>query len=132
MANGAAESTSLVSKNVKLDGEIKGTENIKIEGTITGKIDINGDVIVGQTGIVEADIDANNVMIEGKVTGNVNAKNKVEIHPSGKLIGDCSHRSLDIKEGALFEGHSHMVAAPATPKTPGTSPTSPPTAGKGK
>jgi cytoskeletal protein CcmA (bactofilin family) len=37
------------------------------------------------------------------------AHKQLEIHPSGKLIGDCSAASIDIKEGAVFEGRSHMI-----------------------
>jgi len=53
-------------------------------------------------------------VIEGKVTGNVLARKQLEIHSTGKLIGDCTARSIDIKEGALFEGRSIMLKASET------------------
>ena len=101
-------STSLLSTNVKIEGEIHGEENLHIDGQIKGSIKLNGDVLVGNRGIVEAEIQANNIVIQGQVTGNVLARQQLEIQPSGKLIGDCSARSIDIREGALFEGRSHM------------------------
>jgi cytoskeletal protein CcmA (bactofilin family) len=87
----AAESTSLLSKNVKIEGEIQGPENLHIEGYIKGSIKLSGDVFVGNTGIVEADVEAKNIV---------------------KLIGDCSAASIDIKEGAVFEGRSNMIKSP--------------------
>jgi cytoskeletal protein CcmA (bactofilin family) len=48
------------------------------------------------------------------VTGNVLAHKQLEIHPSGKLIGDCSAASIDIKEGAIFEGRSNMINSSGT------------------
>ncbi|MGD8963191.1 MAG: polymer-forming cytoskeletal protein [Desulfobacterales bacterium] len=104
-----ADSTSLVSQNIKIEGEIEGSENLHVEGFIKGAIALSGDIFVGNTGIVEADLEAKNIVIQGEVTGNVTAHRQLEIHPSGKLIGDCTVTSIDIKEGAVFEGRSMMM-----------------------
>jgi cytoskeletal protein CcmA (bactofilin family) len=108
-------STSSLSRNVKIDGEIQGAENLQIEGHVKGAIRLDGDLFVGQTGVVEADVEADGVVIEGKVTGNVLARKQLEIHSSGQLIGDCKARSIDIKEGAMFEGRSMMLKASDIP-----------------
>lgn len=102
-------STSLLSTNVKIEGEVQGEENLHIDGQIKGSIKLNGNIVIGSRGVVEADIEANNVIIQGQLTGNVLARQQLEIQPSGKLIGDCTARSIDIKEGAIFEGRSHMT-----------------------
>jgi len=111
----AASSTSTLSRNVKIDGEIQGAENLHIEGFVKGSIKLDGSVFVGQTGVVEADVEAESVVIEGKVTGNVLARRQLEIHSTGKLVGDCTARSIDIKEGAMFEGRSMMMKGSDTP-----------------
>ena len=105
----ALESTSLLSRNVNIDGEIRGEENLHIDGHINGAIKLNGDVLIGNSGIVEAEIEANNIVIQGQVTGNVLARQQLEIQSSGSLFGDCTARSIDIKEGAMFEGRSKML-----------------------
>jgi cytoskeletal protein CcmA (bactofilin family) len=126
----AADSTSLLSKNVKIEGEIQGPENLHVEGYIKGSIKLSGDVFIGNTGIVEADVEAKNIVIQGEVTGNVLAHQQLEIHPTGKLIGNCSAASIDIKEGAIFEGRSNMIKSLRSSAGPGSStkisPTQPP------
>ena len=104
-----ADSTSLISKNVKIDGDIQGPENLHIEGYIKGSVKLSGNIFVGSTGIVEANLEAKNIVIQGEVAGNIVAHKQLEIHPSGKLIGDCTAASIDIKEGAIFEGRSNMI-----------------------
>jgi cytoskeletal protein CcmA (bactofilin family) len=104
-----ADSTSLLSKKVKIDGDILGPENLHVEGYIKGSVKLSGDIFIGNTGIVEADLEAKNIVIQGEVAGNVIAHKQLEIHPSGKLIGDCTAASIDIKEGAIFEGRSNML-----------------------
>jgi cytoskeletal protein CcmA (bactofilin family) len=107
--NNSAHSTSLLSRNANIEGEIHGNENLKIEGYLKGSIRLNGDIHIGSTGIVEADIKAINVIIEGTVTGNVFANEHLEIQSSGKMTGDITARSIDIQEGSTFEGRSHMI-----------------------
>ena len=105
-ANGT---TSLLSKEVKIEGDIQGNENLQIEGKFIGSIKLAGDIYVGSTGIVEANVEADNVVILGQINGNVTARKQLQIQSSGKLMGDCTAKSIDIREGALFEGRSKMI-----------------------
>ena len=114
----SAGSTSLLSRSVKIEGEIQGEENLHIDGRIKGAVRLNGDVLIGNAGIVEAEIEAENIVIQGQVTGNVTARQQLEIQPSGKLFGDCTARSIDIKEGAVFEGRSNMIRSATAPSKP--------------
>ena len=105
----ASGTTSLLSKEVKIEGDIQGSENLQVEGKFKGSIKLTGDIFVGPTGVIEADVEADNVVIQGQLSGNVTARKQLQIQSSGKLVGDCSAQSIDIKEGALFEGRSKMI-----------------------
>jgi len=117
-------STSLVSQKVTVEGDIQGTENIQIDGQIKGSVKLNGDIIIGPTGVVEADIEGTNIIIRGSVKGNIIAREHLEIHSSGNMTGDISARSIDIKEGSSFEGRSRMIKSGQQR----TAPVSPPVA----
>ena len=114
----ASGSTSLLSKKVNIVGEIEGNEDLHVEGRFKGAIKVTGNIFVGQTGVVEADIEADNIVVQGKIRGNVLARQQLEIQSLGELIGDCSAQSINIKEGAVFEGRSKMARPTASP--PGT------------
>jgi cytoskeletal protein CcmA (bactofilin family) len=105
----ATGTTSLLSKEVIIEGEIQGSENLQVDGKFKGSIKLAGDIYVGPTGVVEADIEADNVVIQGQISGNVTARKQLQIQSAGKLLGDCTAQSIDIKEGALFEGRSKMI-----------------------
>ena len=111
----ATGSTSMLSKEVKLEGEIQGSENLQVEGRFKGTIKLAGDLYIGPTGVVDADIEADNVVVHGQINGNVLARKQLQIQASGKLVGDCTAQSIDIKEGALFEGRSKMIRPSASP-----------------
>jgi cytoskeletal protein CcmA (bactofilin family) len=105
----------LLSKKVKIEGDIQGDEDLRVEGHFKGTIKVVGDIFVGQSGVVEADVEADNIVIQGQITGNVLARNQLEIHSSGQLLGDCKAKSIDIREGALFEGRSSMLRSTVSP-----------------
>ena len=106
-------STSLLSKKVKIEGELQGNEDLHVEGHFKGTIKITGDIYIGPTGIVEADLEAHNIIVQGQLTGNVIAHKQLQLQSSGKLLGDCAAQSIHINEGALFEGRSKMIKSPA-------------------
>jgi cytoskeletal protein CcmA (bactofilin family) len=116
----SADSISLLSKNVRIEGEIKGPENLHVDGYLKGTVVLSGDIFIGNTGVVEADVEAKNIVIQGKVNGNVKAHRQLEIHPTGKLVGDCTAASIDIKEGAVFEGRSNMIRSSGVAVSPGS------------
>jgi cytoskeletal protein CcmA (bactofilin family) len=118
-ANG---STSSLSKEIKFEGDIQGSENLQVEGRLKGSIKLSGDVIVGPTGIVEADVEADNIVIQGRINGNVLARKQLQIQSSGRLVGDCTAQSIDIKEGAYFEGRSKMLKSAGPSIGGGTAP----------
>jgi cytoskeletal protein CcmA (bactofilin family) len=109
----ATGTTSLLSKEVKIEGDIQGNEDLQVDGQLKGSVKLAGDIFVGPTGIIEADVEADNVVIQGQITGNVLARKQLQIQSSGKLLGDCIAQTIDIKEGALFEGRSKMIKSSA-------------------
>jgi cytoskeletal protein CcmA (bactofilin family) len=111
----ATGTTSLLSKEVKIEGDIQGNEDLQVDGQLKGSVKIAGNIFVGPTGLVEADVEADNVVIQGQITGNVLARKQLQIQSSGKLMGDCMAQTIDIKEGALFEGRSKMIRSSAPP-----------------
>jgi len=107
--------TSILSKKIKIEGDIQGDEDLRLEGHFKGTIKVVGDIHVGQSGVVEADLEADNIVIQGQVTGNVLARQQLEIQSSGQLLGDCKAKSIDIREGAIFEGRSNMLKSTVSP-----------------
>jgi cytoskeletal protein CcmA (bactofilin family) len=92
-----------------LDGKLVSTGNVRLDGTFNGSLDIHGNVLVGETAKIEADITARNISIAGAVRGNVNGK-KVQLLRTGRVWGDITATALSTEEGAYIDGKISMVS----------------------
>ena len=100
------EINTIFGQETEFEGKLNTKGSIRIEGTITGTVNADGDVFVGEAGTVKSNIEARKVVISGKVEGNVVAKDKLEILETGVLKGDLKAKKLVVEEGAKFIGKS--------------------------
>ena len=89
-------------------GELTFKDTLCIDGEFEGKLTTSDKLIVAEEGAVLANIEAGTVICRGKITGNVIASQKVEIHSTGKILGDVLTPALMIELGAVFNGKSYM------------------------
>lgn len=99
---------TILGKDVHFDGIIKGKGILRVDGKLSGKIIQNGDVIIGEGGVVEADIEARHVSVSGTVQGNIEASGLLQIYSNGRVSGDIKVQSLFIGEGAIYKGSCEM------------------------
>ena len=100
---------TIIGSKTIFDGVLLSNESVCIEGTVKGRVECRGNIVVGAGGKVKADIIAENAFIGGQVTGNIKVKKKLEISSSGRVKGDIETSSLIIGEGVVFEGNCHMT-----------------------
>ncbi len=99
--------------NLTTDVEIKGTikfeKVMNIEGKFEGELIADqGELIVGKTGTVKADVKVKNAIIEGRLDGNIKAAEKVELKQNAQLLGDLQAKTLVIEEGVVFVGQCNV------------------------
>jgi cytoskeletal protein CcmA (bactofilin family) len=99
---------TLIGKDTVFQGQINATGTVRVDGEFKGEIKAKGDLVVGESGKIEATIEARNVLVGGIIKGNIIAMGKVDIAPTGKLYGDMKVRNLMIEEGAIFKGNCLM------------------------
>lgn len=100
---------TIIGRGAHFNGSLTGTGTLRVDGKVEGQIVHRGDVVVGETGLVEASIQARNVTVAGEVRGGIEAEGKVELIATGKLTGDIKAGALVINDGAFFHGSSTMT-----------------------
>ncbi|MBI3495438.1 polymer-forming cytoskeletal protein [Candidatus Berkelbacteria bacterium] len=99
---------TVVGANVKLQGQLRDTEDIIVHGQVDGEVASDKNVTISDSATVKGPVAATIVTVGGTVRGSIEAREKLEILPTGKVIGSIATKELTIKPGAIFNGRSSM------------------------
>ena len=108
---GQDDISGFLAEGTEIKGEIRFKDMLRVYGKVSGKIVSEGELVIGETGSVEAEVSVGTLSVSGQVTGTIHAKEKVEIHPKGRVHGDMTitRANLVIHEGGVFEGKIDMA-----------------------
>lgn len=101
---------TVIGKNTSIKGDVNAQGILRVEGSIEGKINCKGDLILAEGGILRSDINADNIVIAGDFKGNMDIKGKLEIKSTGKVVGDINILQLSVEEGGRLDGKCNMKA----------------------
>jgi cytoskeletal protein CcmA (bactofilin family) len=111
--------TTVLAKEDSLSGRLQIRGNGSVMGTFSGRIECDGELLIGPEARVEADLRANKVTIAGFVKGNVIALTRLKIANTGRLEGDARVGALVVLEGGVHHGviRVHPEGIPDGPET---------------
>jgi cytoskeletal protein CcmA (bactofilin family) len=94
-------SGGVVTSSILIKGEIRGREDLYIDGEVQGSIHlVDGRVTIGPHGKISADVDAREIVIRGTVKGSLRGRDRVEVGRTGDIRGDITTLRIAIEEGA--------------------------------
>ncbi len=111
MAKNIQEDASLVNQikaGTHIEGEVKSSGDMRIDGTMKGKIQTQGKLVIGPTGKIDGEISCQNAEIHGVVNGKITVNELLSLKASSKLLGDIVVGKLAIEPGAQFSGSCVM------------------------
>lgn len=94
---------SVISKALRITGQLESTEDIRIDGEVDG--DIHGvSVTVGPGAKVKGSVYGQTVELAGTIEGKIEAK-RVVLTSTAHMAGDVIHQDIKIESGAYIDGH---------------------------
>lgn len=99
---------NIINNGTNINGDIVSNGDIRIDGTLSGTITSKSKMVLGQTGSVEGDINAQHADISGKVKGNIFVNELLTLKSTSKVYGDVVTKKIIIEAGAEFNGRCHM------------------------
>lgn len=91
-----------------LHGELRFETSFRVDGRFTGSVVSEGDLIVGEGGEVEGDLQVGQIFVSGTVRGSIRAARRIQISPTGKVMAEIDTPALVVEDGAFFEGRCSM------------------------
>ncbi|HYK87190.1 MAG TPA: polymer-forming cytoskeletal protein [Acidobacteriota bacterium] len=99
----------MIGPSIFIKGELKGEEDLIIEGRVEGKIEFRqNNVTIGKNGRVKADIFGKHISVEGEVQGNLMGEEQVLLRQSGNLRGNITAPRVTLEDGCHFKGSIDM------------------------
>jgi cytoskeletal protein CcmA (bactofilin family) len=114
-------SPARIGKTVVICGEVKGSEDLIVDGRIEGTVSLaENRLTIGPNANVAANVSAKDVLIQGRVQGNVVASGRVELRAGCNLEGDIRATRLAVEDNAVFRGKVDLTqAAPRSSEAAG-------------
>jgi len=103
-----SELGTIIGQDAEIDGKLKVSHSIRIDGTLTGELNSSDTITVGSTGKVDGTLIGESIIIGGSVEGSLKSNGKITLEAGSSFTGELEASKLVIIEGATFNGRSTM------------------------
>lgn len=100
----ASTSESVVERETRIRGTIRGREALTVRGRVDGRIELEAPCTLEAGGVVRGDVRATEVTIGGIVVGDVDAVDRAVLLATAQVQGVVRTRSLRVDAGARIDG----------------------------
>ena len=129
--NNNPPSKNILASDVEIKGNLKFSGELTFEGKLEGEINTDGTLHLGDSAVVNGNMNVGTVIVRGKVNGNILAKDKIEIKSKSELFGDVRSSKLVIEEGVTFVGKTEVNPNKVAPSAPVAARSNPPAVPQG-
>src|SRR5947199_7955931 len=96
---------TIAGDRAKVEGKFDISDSIQIECEVGGELNVAGKLVIGEKGVVTANVQTVDAIIMGQYEGNMVATGNVEIAETGRVTGNITTDSLVISKGGFFNGN---------------------------
>lgn len=100
--------TAVIEKGCRFEGNLSFHGMVRIAGEFTGSIFTNDTLIITESAVINADIQAGVLIISGTVKGNLRAGARVEMKKPARFEGTVTSPNLIVEEGVIFHGETRI------------------------
>jgi cytoskeletal protein CcmA (bactofilin family) len=95
----------------ELEGRYTCSGTVMLDAKFKGEITSRDTLIIGERGVVHANVQTAGLVVRGELVGNVTATERVELKSTGRVIGDIEAPIVVMEEGAVHDGDCRMTQA---------------------
>lgn len=116
MKKPAGTLNGFLDQGCSIKGEIAFADLLRVHGHASGTVASEGELLVGEGGVVEGEITVGRLVVAGAVRGIVRVRERLVVHSSGRVHAEITTPVLIVDEGGVVEGNVTMASP--TPRPP--------------
>ena len=102
------DASTVVGPATAVEGVLRTSDDVKVEGSINGTVEVGGALMVERGGSVDAKVEAGSVRVRGRLHGEVKSNGRLAVMRGGHIDGNFKMAALVIEEGATVQGRFSM------------------------
>lgn len=110
---------TLVGEGTVIEGEIRFSEGLRIDGRVLGNVLAVGDernmLVVGEKASIVGRVRAGHVIVNGEIRGPLESHDLLELQPKARIEGNVRYERLEMHQGAQVDGELRPLAAEDKP-----------------
>ena len=110
---------TLVGEGTVIEGEIRFSEGLRIDGRVVGNVIALGDgpnlLVVGEKASILGKVKAGHVIVNGEVRGPLESDELLELQPKARIEGNVRYERLEMHQGAQVDGELRPLASEDKP-----------------
>lgn len=99
----------LIGPHDVFDGTLRSEGDVRVQGTMRGFIECEGDVLIDDGATVFADVASHNIIVAGRYHGLIRCSGWLHVSLGGYATGEIFARTLLVEEGGRIEGRVRTV-----------------------
>jgi|SRR6187402_3463787 len=99
--------STFITEGTHIEGNFKAPAVARLDGQVTGDVNIGEGLILGETGIIHGNVTTKDMVVHGIINGNINVQS-LEIKSTGKITGEIKTNALLVETGAVYNGTLSM------------------------
>ena len=105
-STGGAATVLAAGSKFKGTADVAGT--VRVEGDAEGKIKAADSLVVGNTGNVQAEVEARRAVVNGRFEGKISAREGVEFQSGSHVEADVKAKNMVMEDGVRFRGNCEI------------------------
>lgn len=97
-----------VDSGCTIRGELEFSNYFRVDGRVEGTVRSRSELVVGEGGVVEGEVEVARCVVGGEVHGTIRASEQVLLHASAKVWAEVHTPALVMEDGAFLEGSVTM------------------------
>jgi cytoskeletal protein CcmA (bactofilin family) len=104
----AAGAGTFLAEGTTFEGKAHIAGTMRVEGKADGEIEATESIVVGRTGIVQANLKTRRAVLNGRFQGTINATDRVEMQTGSRVDAEVHAKNMVMEDGVQYSGNCRI------------------------